>query len=43
MYLEDLAANAKNKKCRTCNLEQYQHSQEIYHRDGQLQITIKPS
>ena len=43
MYLEDLAANAKIKKCHTCNLEQWEHSQEIYHRDGQLQITIKPS
>jgi hypothetical protein len=43
MYLEDLAANAKHKKCRTCHLEMHHHSQEIYHRDGQLQITIKPS
>ena len=26
MYLEDLAANAKIKKCQTCDLAQYHHS-----------------
>ena len=40
-YLEELAETAK-VKCAECHFEKYMHSQEIYHRDGQIQITIKP-
>lgn len=34
-YLEELADTAK-LKCIECNQEKFQHSQEIYHRSGQI-------
>ena len=34
-YLEELVETAK-LKCTECNLEKYHHSQEIYHKDGQI-------
>lgn len=34
-YLEGLAESAK-AKCTVCHNERYMHSQEIYHREGQL-------
>ena len=40
-YLERMVANLKDK-CNSCGLERFHHSIEMYHKDGQLQVTIVP-
>ena len=40
-YLERIASSVKDK-CKECDKERFHHAIEMYHKDGQLQVTMVP-